>query len=127
MNAGFLRRLAAAGAGRCELVESEGRLDEVMTSLHRRISPPVVTGLRVASATAGCELTAGETAPARDPDLFPGAPCTLSGRWQGAVPPAEVTLTVLGDGGFRAAGHGGGGPAGPGGAHLLGPGAGARP
>ena len=100
VNAGFLRRLAAAGAGRCDLVESEGRLDEVMTSLHRRISPPVVTGLRVESATAGFELTAGETAPARDPDLFPGAPCTLSGRWQGAAPPAEVTLTVLGDGGF---------------------------
>jgi Ca-activated chloride channel family protein len=72
-----------------------------MTSLHRRISPPVVTGLRIESATAGCELTAGETAPARDPDLFPGAPCTLSGRWQGAAPPEEVTLTVLGDGGFR--------------------------
>ena len=101
VNAGFLRRLAAAGAGRCELVESEGRLDEVMTSLHRRISPPVVTRLRVESATAGCELTAGETAPARDPDLFPGAPCTLAGRWQGAAPPAEITLTVLGDGGFR--------------------------
>jgi Ca-activated chloride channel homolog len=101
VNAGFLRRLAAAGAGRCDLVESEGRLDEVMTSLHRRISPPVVTGLRVESATVGFELTAGETAPARDPDLFPGAPCTLSGRWQGAARPAEVTLTVLGDGGFR--------------------------
>lgn len=100
VNAGFLRRLAAAGAGRCELVESEGRLDEVMTSLHRRISPPVVTGLRAESATAGWELTAGETAPAREPELFPGAPCTLSGRWQGAPPP-EVTLTVLGDGGFR--------------------------
>jgi Ca-activated chloride channel family protein len=101
VNAGFLRRLAAAGAGRCDLVESEGQLDEVMTSLHRRISPPVVTGLRVESATAGCELIAGETAPARSPDLFPGAPCTLSGRWQGAAPPAEVTLTILGDGGFR--------------------------
>jgi Ca-activated chloride channel homolog len=101
VNAGFLRRLAAAGAGRCDLVESEERLDEVMTSLHRRISPPVVTGLRVASATAGCELTAAETAPARDSDLFPGAPCTLSGRWQGAALPSEVTLTVVGDGGFR--------------------------
>jgi Ca-activated chloride channel family protein len=101
VNAGFLRRLAAAGAGRCDLVESEARLDEVMTSLHRRISPPVATGLRVESATPGCELTAAETAPARDPDLFPGASCTLSGRWQAASPPAEVTLTVLGDGGFR--------------------------
>jgi Ca-activated chloride channel homolog len=101
VNAGFLRRLAAAGAGRCELVESEGRLDEVMTGLHRRISPPVVTGLRIESATTACELAASETAPARDPDLFPGTPCTLSGRWQATAPPAEITLTVVGDGGFR--------------------------
>ena len=98
VNAGFLRRLAALGAGRCELVESEDRLDEVMTGLHRRISPPLVTGLRVESA--GVELTAGETAPARTPDLFPGAPCTLSGRWRATVPPAALTLTVRGDGGF---------------------------
>ena len=104
VNAGFLRRLAAAGAGRCELVESEDRLDEVMTSLHRRISPPLVTGLRVESASAGCELKAGQTAPGRSPDLFPGTPCTLSGRWRAEAPsasPASVTLTVLGAGGFR--------------------------
>jgi Ca-activated chloride channel homolog len=98
VNAGFLRRLAALGAGRCELVESEDRLDEVMAGLHRRISPPLVTGLRVESADL--ELTAGETAPARTPDLFPGAPCTLSGRWRAAAPPAALTLTVRGDGGF---------------------------
>ena len=30
VNAGFLGRLAAAGGGRCELVESEDRLDEAM-------------------------------------------------------------------------------------------------
>jgi Ca-activated chloride channel family protein len=101
VNAGFLRRLAAAGAGRCELVESEERLDEVMTSLHRRISPPLVTGLRVESGTTACELTASQIAPAHDPDLFPGAPCMLSGRWLAAAPPAEITLTVVGDGGFR--------------------------
>lgn len=101
VNAGFLRRLAAAGAGRCDLVESEDRLDEVMTSLHRRISPPVVTGLRVESATAGWDLVAGESAPVRDPDLFPGTPCTLSGRWRATASPADVTLTVVGDGGFR--------------------------
>lgn len=98
VNAGFLRRLAALGAGRCELVESEDRLDEVMTGLHRRISPPLVTGLRVESADL--ELTADETAPARTPDLFPGAPCSLSGRWRATVPPAALTLTVRGDGGF---------------------------
>jgi Ca-activated chloride channel family protein len=113
VNAGFLRRLAAAGAGRCELVESEDRLDEVMTSLHRRISPPLVTGLRVESASAACELLADQTAPGRSPDLFPGTPCTLSGRWRVAgspdspgspaspASPGEITLTVVGAGGFR--------------------------
>jgi Ca-activated chloride channel homolog len=98
VNAGFLRRLAALGAGRCELVESEDRLDEVMTGLHRRISPPLVTGLRVESADV--ELIADETAPVSRPDLFPGAPCSLSGRWRAAAPAAAVTLTVHGDAGF---------------------------
>ncbi len=127
VNAGFLRRLAAAGAGRCELVESEGRLDEVMTSLHRRISPPVVTGLRVESATAGCELTAGETAPAPRPRPVPRravyavrplAGCGPAGRGHAHGPRGRRVPR---------AGHGGGGRAGPGGAHLLGPGAGPRP
>jgi Ca-activated chloride channel family protein len=98
VNAGFLRRLAALGAGRCELVESENRLDEVMTGLHRRISPPLVTGLRVESAAL--ELLADETASARRPDLFPGAPCSLSGRWRSGALPSALTLTVRGDGGF---------------------------
>lgn len=96
VNAGFLRRLAAFGAGRCELVESEDRLDEVMTSLHRRISPPLATGLRVEAA--GVELVPDETAPAREPDLHPGGPCTLSGRWRAVAPPTAVTVTVRGDG-----------------------------
>jgi Ca-activated chloride channel homolog len=96
VNAGFLRRLAALGAGRCELVESEDRLDSVMTGLHRRISPPLATGLRVGAA--GVELVPDETAPARKPDLHPGGPCTLSGRWRADAPPAAVALTVRGDG-----------------------------
>jgi Ca-activated chloride channel homolog len=98
VNAGFLRRIAALGAGRCELIESEDRLDEVMTSLHRRISPPLVTGLRVESGEL--ELAADDTTPARMPDLFAGAPCTLAGRWRAAAPPASLTLSVRGDGGF---------------------------
>jgi hypothetical protein len=98
VNAGFLRRLAALGAGRCELMESQDRLDDVMATLHRRISPPVVTGLRVEAD--GVQLTAGETTPQRA-DLFPGAPCTLSGRWHAGSLPAVFTLTVSGDGGFR--------------------------
>ena len=98
VNAGFLRRIAALGAGRCELIESEDRLDEVMTSLHRRISQPLVTGLRVESGEL--ELAADDTTPARMPDLFPGAPCTLAGRWRATAAPTERTLTVRGDGGF---------------------------
>ncbi len=47
VNAGFLGRLAALGAGRSELVESEDRLDEAMEQIHRRIGAPVVTDLRV--------------------------------------------------------------------------------
>ena len=51
VNAGFLGRLAALGAGRSELVESEDRLDEAMEHIHRRIGAPVVTGLQI-TATA---------------------------------------------------------------------------
>jgi len=45
VNAGFLGRLAIAGGGRCELVESEDRLDEAMDRIHRRIGSPVITGV----------------------------------------------------------------------------------
>src|SRR5262249_58013968 len=37
VNAGFLGRLAALGGGRCELVESEDRLDEATDRIHQRI------------------------------------------------------------------------------------------
>src|SRR5437016_1854138 len=40
VNEAFLRRLAEQGRGSCELVESEDRLDEVMTAVHRRIGTP---------------------------------------------------------------------------------------
>ncbi|MFC7107297.1 VIT domain-containing protein [Nonomuraea rubra] len=40
VNAGFLGRLAGLGAGRCELVESEDRLDAAMDAIHRRIGAP---------------------------------------------------------------------------------------
>src|SRR5882724_7459120 len=45
VNAAFLRRLAAAGGGLCELVESEDRLDAVMAKVHRRIGTPIATEL----------------------------------------------------------------------------------
>ena len=49
VNAGFLRRLAAMGAGLFELVESEDRLDVVMDKIHRRIGLPVVQQLSLTS------------------------------------------------------------------------------
>ncbi|MDP9792798.1 Ca-activated chloride channel family protein [Catenuloplanes nepalensis] len=82
VNAGFLGRLAAAGAGRCELVESEDRLDEAMDRIHRRIAAPLVTGVTVSGF------------PARRPEsIFPGVPLVLFERASGDVP---SSLTVRG-------------------------------
>ncbi|MFE4461737.1 VIT domain-containing protein [Nocardia tengchongensis] len=85
VNAGFLRRLADAGAGRCELVETEDRLDEVLTGIHRRIAPPILTDVVV--EVDGHAVT--DPAPAHS-DLFEGAPLLLGGRVEGAV----STVTV---------------------------------
>jgi Ca-activated chloride channel family protein len=91
VNAGFLGRLAAFGGGRCELVESEDRLDEAMDHIHRRIGAPLVTGLTVDSD--GIEVLDGTLSPGRHPDLFPGAPVVFTGRYRGT--PAGA-LTVRG-------------------------------
>jgi Ca-activated chloride channel family protein len=80
VNAGFLGRLAAAGGGRSELVESEDRLDEAMERIHRRIGAPAVTGLTITEK--GLTLVDGTVAPARLPDLFPGAPLVVTGRYR---------------------------------------------
>ncbi len=82
VNAGFLGRLAAAGGGRCELVESEDRLDAAMDQIHRRISAPVVSGLSLTATEL--DLVDGTVSPARVPDLFPGAPLVVTGRYRGA-------------------------------------------
>ena len=80
VNAGFLSRLAGAGRGRCELVESEDRLDEASARIHRRISAPLVTALTL--APDGLQIVPGTVAPSLIPDLFPGVPVTLAGRWR---------------------------------------------
>ncbi|WP_431909394.1 VIT domain-containing protein [Nonomuraea jabiensis] len=74
VNAGFLGRLAGLGAGRCELVESEDRLDAAMEQIHRRIGAPLVTDLSL----KGLEF---------EPDtvthlgsIFPGVPLRVYGR-----------------------------------------------
>lgn len=83
VNEGFLQRMAAAGGGAYELVESEQRLDEAMDRLHRRVGTPVLTGLRLEST--GLSLDVASISPARLPDLFAGAPVVISGRFTGPV------------------------------------------
>ncbi len=92
VNAGFLTRLAVVGGGRCELVESEDRLDEAADHIHRRICTPLVTDLRLTGgADSGFTVLDGTVAPARLPALFPGVPLVISGRWRGA-PAGAVAL-----------------------------------
>ncbi|MEU4160044.1 VIT domain-containing protein [Actinoplanes sp. NPDC026670] len=90
VNAGFLGRLAAIGAGRAELVESEDRLDEAMEQIHRRIGAPVVTGVAVTGD--GFTPTDGTRSPARLPGLYPGVPLVITGRYTGA-PGGALTVT----------------------------------
>jgi Ca-activated chloride channel homolog len=97
VNAGFLRRLADSGGDRCELVESEHRLDEAMDAIHRRINAPLVSGLRL--NPEGLAIIADTISPARLPDLFAGVPLVVTGRYRG---PAAGSLAVSGDTG---AGH----------------------
>lgn len=92
VNEAFLQRLAGS-TGRHELVESEDRLDEAMTHIHRRIASAVVTGLRL--APAGLTIDEDSLAPAPLPDLFEGAPAVITGRYTGQPTGA---LTVSGDG-----------------------------
>jgi Ca-activated chloride channel family protein len=82
VNAAFLRRLAdLGGAGGCELVESEDRLDEVMDVVHRRIATPVLTALRLEAA--GLQIEPDSIVPGRMPDLFADVPLLLMGRYRG--------------------------------------------
>jgi Ca-activated chloride channel family protein len=90
VNAGFLGRLAALGAGRAELVESEDRLDEAMEHIHRRIGAPVVTSLAVSAE--GLTLVGDTRSPARLPGLYPGVPLVVTGRYTGA-PGGALTVT----------------------------------
>ncbi len=93
VNEGFLRRLAAAGGGACELVESEDRLDEVMDRVHMRIATPVVSELSLHGE--GIQIEADSIVPARLPALFAGTPLVVSGRYKGAVAP-NATIDVRG-------------------------------
>jgi len=80
VNAGFLARLAATGAGRCELVESEDRLDDAMEHIQRRIAAPVVTD--VVLSGDGVDLV---DVPERPAAIYPGVPLVVFGRYRGAA------------------------------------------
>jgi Ca-activated chloride channel family protein len=92
VNATFLRRLAAVGGGRCDLVESEDQLDRVLQQLHRRIAPPLARGIAVAAQ--GVQIDRGFTTPELT-DLFPAGPAVVQGRWRGQLDPAAVRVSVL--------------------------------
>ena len=97
VNAGFLRRLASAGGGHCELVESEDRLDEAMHAIHRRIGAPLAHSLALRAEGLA---TIGDTAsPARIPDLFPGVPLVVSGRYRGNATGSLALHGTSGEGG----------------------------
>ena len=98
VNAAFLRRLAGAGGGLCELVESEDRLDAVMAKVHRRIGTPIATDL--ALRAIGLDVEGDTIAPKKLPDVYAGAPVVLLGRYRGAAPAKaafEVDGTSFGD------------------------------
>ncbi|MWA02156.1 VWA domain-containing protein [Actinomadura sp. LD22] len=89
VNAGFLNRLASIGQGRCELVESEDRLDEAMDQIHHHIGAPIATDLSLLAD--GLEIVPDSVAPARLGALFPGVPLVIAGRFRGA-PAGSVTV-----------------------------------
>ncbi len=93
VNAAFLRRLAAAGGGACELCESEDRLDAVMDKVHRRIATPVVTELAIAGEDTPIDDDA--IAPRRLPALFAGAPVVIAGRLR-VAPGGFAAISVTG-------------------------------
>jgi Ca-activated chloride channel homolog len=96
VNAGFLHRLAEFGRGRCELVESEDRLDEAMDAIHRRINAPLVQGLRL--QPDGLQILDDTIAPARLPDFFAGVPLVVAGRYRGPATGSLVVAGATGDG-----------------------------
>jgi Ca-activated chloride channel homolog len=79
VNEAFLRRLAALGGGSSDLVESEDRLDEVMAKVQRRIGSPRLSALQL--TPQGMKIDWQSLVPARLPDLFPGVPVTIMGRY----------------------------------------------
>ncbi len=80
INEGLLSRLADVSGGGVELVESEDRLDAVMERIHQRLVPPLLTDIRLEGD--GIEIIEGSLSPKRIPNLLPGVPLVLRGRYR---------------------------------------------
>ncbi|GAA0414603.1 hypothetical protein Acor_09500 [Acrocarpospora corrugata] len=94
VNAGFLGRLALLGSGRCELVESEDRLDEAMEHIHRRIGSPLVTDLTLDAA----DLDLVPDTITHAGSLFTGVPLVVSGRFRGRGGSPAITVRGTAEG-----------------------------
>jgi len=81
VNEGLLTRMADSTGGMVEMVESEDRLDEVMERIHQRLVSPLVSGLGIQSA--GLDIIPESLAPAKLPNLVPGVPVVVRGRYRG--------------------------------------------
>jgi Ca-activated chloride channel family protein len=62
-------------------VESEDRLDAVMERIQQRMATPLVSGLAIRSA--GLDIVPESLVPARLPNLVPGVPLVVRGRYRG--------------------------------------------
>ncbi|NEA34905.1 VIT domain-containing protein [Streptomyces sp. SID13031] len=93
VNAGFLGRLAGLGGGRCELVESEDRLDEALDRIHLRIGTPLLTGVTLSAD--GLTLLDDTISPARTPNAFAGVPLVLRGRYRVTAPAQDSAVAHL--------------------------------
>ena len=81
VNEGLLTRMADSTGGMVEMVESEDRLDEVMERIHQRLVSPLVNGLCIQSA--GLDIIPESLVPAKLPNLIPGVPVVVRGRYRG--------------------------------------------
>jgi hypothetical protein len=81
VNEGLLTRMADSTGGMVEMVESEDRLDEVMERIHQRLVSPLVSGLGI--KPAGLDIIPESLVPAKLPNLVPGVPVVVRGRYRG--------------------------------------------
>ena len=81
VNEGLLTRMADSTGGMVEMVESEDRLDEVMERIHQRLVSPLVSGLDI--QPEGLDIIPESLVPAKLPNLVPGVPVVVRGRYRG--------------------------------------------